>query len=128
VIELAITIMTITGFLSMLAVTAAITVGHYTGRRPNTGVLEVMILSAIVIPAAIAIVSLPLYNIALNDWPGSAYVLPPQFVILAAAFVGGILGFKSGEIWNQGEGSCFRCLASLVSVLTILSLVVVLIL
>ena len=110
----------------MIAITSAVIVGHYSGRRPNTGVLDALILSGIIIPIGIAIAAIPLYTIATYDWPGSAYILPPQGAILAAALVGGVLGFKSGEIWNLGEGSCFYCLASFASMLTILSIVVVL--
>jgi hypothetical protein len=91
--------------------------------------LQALVVSAIAIPIGITILSIPLYNIALYDWPGGGgwYHLPPQIAIWAAAFVGGILGLKSGEIWYQGEASCIRCLLSLVTVLTLLSLVIVLI-
>jgi hypothetical protein len=114
-------------FLSMIAMTIAILVGHYSGRNPNTGILESLVVSAIVIPFAIAIIALPLYNlVTLYDWPNNAYVLPPPIAIWGAAMLGGFLGVKSGMIWNQGEASCFHCLVSFGSVLAVLSLVVVL--
>jgi hypothetical protein len=122
-----VTAFTITIFLSMIAVASAILVGHYSGRNPNTGILESFVISAIAIPIAIAILSIPLYNIALYDWPNNPYVLPPQIAIWAAAFFGGIIGLKSGEIWAQGEANCIRCLLPLVTVLTLLSLAIVLI-
>jgi hypothetical protein len=74
-----------------------------------------------------AIVSIPLFNlVALNDWPNNPYVLPPAAAIWGAAMLGGVLGLKSGMIWNQGESSCFQCLMSSVSVLVLLSIVIVL--
>jgi len=105
----------------------AIIAGHYSGRNPNTGILESLFASIIVIPLVTVILSIPLYNlVTLTDWPNSMYVLPPQFAIWGAAVLGGFLGIKSGTIWNQGEASCFYCLMSFVSVLTVFSLVVVL--
>ena len=125
---MAVTTFTVTIFLSMIALLFAILVGHYFGRKPNTGTLQALIVSAIVIPIGIVIVSSPLYNIALYDWPSGSYLLlPPQFVIWVAAFFGVFIGMKSGDIWNQGEPSCIKCLLSLVTVLTLLSLVIVLI-
>ena len=125
-VGLVLTTITITGFFCMVVIIIAVITGHYSGRRPNTGVLDALILSGTVIPIGIAIAAIPLYNIAIYDWPSSAYLLPPQFAILAAALVGGVLGFKSGESWRLGEGSCFYCLASFASVLMILSVVIVL--
>jgi hypothetical protein len=126
---MAITTLTLTIFLSMVAIIPSILAGHYLGRNPNAGILQALVVSAIAIPIGIIIVSIPLYNIAFYDWPGGGgvYHLPPQIAIWAASFVGAILGLKSGEIWYQGETSCIRCLLSLVTVLTLLSLVVVLI-
>ena len=125
---MALTTLTLTIFLSMVAIISTILVGHYFGRSPSTGMLQALVVSAIVIPIGITILSIPLYNIAIYDWPGGGgYYLPPQIAIWAAAFVGVIIGLKSGEIWYQGETSCIRCLLSLVTVLTLLSLVVVLI-
>ena len=126
---MALTTLTLTIFLSMVAIISTILVGHYFGRSPSTGMLQALVVSAIAIPIGITILSIPLYNIALYDWPGGGgwYHLPPQIAFWAAAFVGGILGLKSGEIWYQGEASCIRCLLSLVTVLTLLSLVIVLI-
>jgi hypothetical protein len=123
---MAITTFTITIFLSMIALLFAIISGHYFGREPNTGILVAIFIFAIVIPVGIAILSIPLYNIAFYDWPSIAYILPPQFIIFAAAFFGGLIGFKSAEIWNQGEASCIRCLLSLVIVSTLLTLLIVL--
>ncbi len=124
---MAITTLTLTIFLSMVAIISTILVGHYFGRSPSTGMLQALVVSAIAIPIGIIIVSVPLYNIAFYDWPGGGgYNLLPQTAIWVAAFVGGVLGFKSGEIWYQGEASCIRCLLSLVTVLTLLSLVIVL--
>ena len=123
---MALTTLTLTLFLSMVAIISTILVGHYFGRSPSTGMLQALVVSAIVILIGVTILSIPLYNIALYDWPGGAFALPPQLAILAAAFVGGMIGFKSGEIWYQGEASCIRCLLSLVTVLTLLSLVIVL--
>jgi hypothetical protein len=123
---MALTTITLTLFLSMIAIIFTILVGHYAGQSPNTGVIQALVVSGIAIPIGIVILSIPLYNIALLDWSGGAYFLPPQLAIWAAAFVGGILGLKSGEIWYQGETSCIRCLLSLVTVLTLLSLVIVL--
>jgi len=112
----------------MVAIIFAILVGHYAGRSLNTGTIQALVVSAIVIPIGITIVATPLYNIAFYDWPAGGYMtLPPQFAIWAAAFFGGFIGLKSGEIWNEGEGSCIRCLLSFVTVLTLLSLVIVLI-
>jgi len=125
--EMAITTFTVTIFLSMIAIISAILVGHYSGRSTNTRILEALVVFAIVIPIGIIIVSVPLYASAIYDWPSGAFSLPPQVAIWTAAFFGGILGLKSGEIWNQGEESCIRCLLSLVTVLTLLSLVIVLI-
>ena len=126
VVEMAVTTVTITIFLSMISLVSATLVGHYSGRTPNTGLLGIFVISAIAIPVGIVILSIPLYNIALADWPNGPYVFPPQIAIWTAAFFGGIIGFKSGEIWNQGEASCIRCFLSLVTVLTLLSLVIVL--
>jgi len=111
----------------MIALVSAILVGHYSGRNPNSGILEALIAFAIVIPIGIVIVSIPLYNIALYDWPSGFFALPPYAAIWIGAFFGGLIGFRSGDIWNQGETSCIRCLLSLVTVLTLLSLVIVLI-
>lgn len=127
VVWMALTTITLTLFLSMTAITFTILVGHYFGRSPSTGMLQVLVVSAIAIPVGITILSIPLYNSALHDWSSGAYFLPPQIAIWVAAFVGGILGLKSGEIWYQGEASCIRCLLSLVTVLTLLSLVIVLV-
>ena len=126
-VEMAITTFTVTIFLCMVAIVSAILVGHYSGRRPNTGILEALVIFAIAIPIGIIIVSVPLYNVAFYDWNTGAYFIPPQFAIWAAAFFGGLIGLKSGEIWNQGEASCIRCLLSVVTVLTLLSLAIVLI-
>jgi len=114
-------------FSCLVSMIIAIIAGHYSGRNLNTEMLESLFVSIIVIPLAAVILSIPLYSlVTLTDWPNSMYVLPPQFAIWVAAVVGGILGFKSGTIWNRGEASCFHCLLSFVSVLTVLSLVVVL--
>lgn len=127
VVWMALTTITLTLFLSMIAIIFTILVGHYAGRSPNTGTIQALVVSGIAIPIGIVIVSIPLYNIALHDWSGGAYFLPPQFAIWAAAFFGGLIGLKSGEIWNQGEPSCIKCLLSLVTAVTLLSLVIVLI-
>jgi len=127
VVWVALTTITLTIFLSMVAIIFTILVGHYVGRSSNTGTIQALVVSAIIIPIGIIIVAIPLYNIALHDWSGGAYFLPPQVAIWAAAFFGVLIGLKSGEIWNQGETSCIRCLLSLVTVLTLLSLVIVLI-
>jgi len=125
---MALSIITLTVFLSMVSIIFAILVGHYAARSSNAGTIQALVVSALVIPIGIIIVSTPLYNIAFYDWPAGGYMtLPPQIAIWAAAFFGGLIGLKSGEIWNQGEASCIRCLLSLVTVLTLLSLVIVLI-
>jgi len=126
VVWMALTTLTLTLFLSMVAIIFTILVGHYAWRSSNTGTIQALVVSAIAIPIGIVIVSIPLYNIALHDWSVGAYFIPPQLAIWAAAFFGGLIGLKSGEIWNQGEASCIRCLLSLVTVLTLLSLVIVL--
>jgi hypothetical protein len=96
---MALTTLTLTIFLSMVAIISTILVGHYFGRSPSTGMLQALVVSAIAIPIGITILSIPLYNIALYDWPGGGgYHLPPQIAIWAAAFVGGILGLKSPQI------------------------------
>ena len=124
---MAVTTYTVTIFLSMIALLFAILVGHYSGRKPSTGFLEALVVSAIAIPIGIIIVSIPLYNIAIYDWSTGAFHIPPQIAIWIAGFFGGLIGLKSGEIWNQGEASCIRCLLSLVTVVTLLTLVIVLI-
>lgn len=98
---MAITTLTLTIFLSMIAIISAILVGHYSCRNPNTGFLKALVVFTIVIPIGIVIVSIPLYASAIYDWPSGAFSLPPQSAIWTASFFGGILGFKSGEIWNQ---------------------------
>ena len=123
---MAFTTLTVTIFVSMIAIISAILVGHYSVRSPKIGTLQALVVSAIAIPIGIVIVSVPLYNIALYDWP-MTYAPLPQFAIWVAAFLGVVLGFKSGEIWNQGDASCIRCLLSFVAMLTVLSLVIVLI-
>ena len=121
------TIFTITAFISMLALIVAILVGHYSGRDQNKGILEALIVCATVIPLGIWILSIPLYNLSLDDWPTGGFFLVPQAIIWIASFFGGLIGIKSGEIWSQGEPSCIRCLLSLVTVFVLLSLVIVLI-
>ena len=123
---MALTTLTLTIFLSMISIISTILVGHYSVLSPNIGILQALVVSAIAIPIGIVIVSVPLYTIALYDWPSSIYAPPPQFAIWVAAFLGVVLGFKSGEIWNQGDASCIRCLLSFVAMLTVLSLVIVL--
>ena len=127
VVWMTLTTLTLTVFLSMVAIIFTILVGHYAGRSSNTGTIQALVVSAIAIPIGIVIVSIPLYNIAFNDWSVGAYYVAPQLAIWAAAFFGGLIGLKSGEIWNKGEASCIRCVLSLVTVLTFLSLVIVLI-
>ncbi len=127
VVEMALTTLTVTVFVSMIAIISTILVGHYSVRSPNIGTLQALVVSAIAIPIGIVIVSVPLYNIALYDWPSSIFAPPPQIAIWVAAFLGVVLGFKSGEIWNQGEASCIQCLLSFVAMLTVLSLVIMLI-
>ncbi|MFW9843435.1 MAG: hypothetical protein ACFFEV_02545 [Candidatus Thorarchaeota archaeon] len=121
------TIFTITTFVSMVALIIAILVGHYSGREQNRGILECLIITATAIPVGMWILSIPLYNLAIDDWPSGGFFLVPQAFLWIASFFGGLIGIKSGEIWNQGEPSCIRCLLSLVTVLTLLSLVIVLI-
>jgi hypothetical protein len=125
----AFTTITVTVIASMLSMIVAIIAGHYSGRSPDAGLIDSLLVSLIVIPIVAVLLSTPLYNlVTLYDWPNNAYVLPPQFAIWGAAALGGFLGFRSGMIWNRGETSCVYCLLSLVSVLAGLSLVLVLVL
>lgn len=111
----------------MISLIMAIVAGNYSGRSPDRGILLALILSIVVIPLVTLILSMPLYSlVVLNDWPSAGpYVLPPAFAIWTAAGVGGILGFRSGTIWNEGEPSCFYCLISVASVLALISCVFV---
>ena len=124
---MAVTTFTITIFLSMIALLFSILAGHYFGRRIDSGFLEAIVVSAIAIPIGIIILSLPLYNVVYNDWSTGALYISPLIVIWVAGFFGGFTGLKSGEIWQQGEASCIRCLLSLVTVVTLLTLGIVLI-
>ena len=112
----------------MISLIMAIVAGNYSGRSPDSGVLLALILAILVIPIVTVILSMPLYSlVVINDWPSAGpYVLPPQFAIWTASGVGGILGFKSGTIWNQGEPSCFYCLMSVALLLALISCVFVL--
>jgi hypothetical protein len=112
----------------MISLIIAIVAGNYTGRNPDRGILETLVVSVILIPIVTVVLSMPLYGlVVLNDWPSGPYVLPPPFAIWAAAVLGGFLGFRSGMIWNHGEASCFYCLLSVAFVLVLISLIVVLI-
>ena len=125
--QMAFTTITVTILACMLSMIIAIIAGHYSGRSPDPGLLMSLLTSFIVIPIIAVVLSTPMYNlVTLNDWPNSAYVLPPQFAIWTAAAFGGFLGFKSGMIWNRGEASCVYCLLSVASLLAGVSIVVVL--
>jgi hypothetical protein len=106
---------------------AAIIVGHYSGRSQKIGLLYSLIISLIVVPLMAVFLSNPLYSlVTLYDWPNTVFVLPPNIVIWTVAALGGIVGIRSGTIWNQGEASCIYCLISVIVVLAGISLVVVL--
>jgi ABC-type glycerol-3-phosphate transport system permease component len=125
--EVVFTTITVTVLACMFSIIIAIIAGHYSGRNPDSGMLEAILVSLVVIPLVGVIVTLPMYNLVTQyDWPNNPYVLPPPFAIWAAAALGGFLGFRSGMIWNRGEASCVYCLLSVVFVLAGLSLVVVL--
>ncbi|MFW9770260.1 MAG: hypothetical protein ACFFF9_11680 [Candidatus Thorarchaeota archaeon] len=124
---MAFTTITITVLACMLSMIIAIVIGNYIARNPNVSMLSLILGSLIVVPIATIILLSPIYNlVTFYDWPNIVFVLPPQVAIFVAAAFGGVLGFKSGMIWNQGEASCFYCLFSVVSILAGLSLVVVL--
>ena len=112
----------------MISLIMAIVAGNYSGRNPDKGIPLAFVLSIVIIPIVTVVLSMPLYSlVVINDWPSvGPYVLPPPFAIWTAAGLGGILGFKSGTIWNQGEPSCFYCLMSVASVLAVISCVFVL--
>ncbi len=124
---MAFTVMTVTMFLVMIAMLTAIIAAHFSGRDSNTGITNAIIGSLFVIPFGIIILSFPLYDfVTLYDWPsGNPYVLPPQIAIWAAAALGGLLGFKSGVVWNRDGASCVYFLVTIAIALTLLSLVVV---
>jgi hypothetical protein len=112
----------------MISLITAIEAGYYIGRGLDSDFLKALVLLVIIIPLVAVAITLPLYEFAaLNDWPNSPYVLPPQFAVYVAAVLGGFLGLKAGMIWNQGEASCFYCLVSVAFVLGLISLIVVLI-
>ena len=111
----------------MISLIIAIGTGNYTGRNPDRGMFEILVLSILAIPIVTVVLSMPLYSlVVINDWPTGPYVLPPLFAIWTVTVVGGFLGFKSGMIWNQGERSCFYCLMSVASVLAVITCVFVL--
>jgi len=120
------TTFTVTILASMLSTIAAIIVGHYSGRSRKMRVQYALIISLIVVPLMAVFVSTPLYSlVTLYDWPNTVFVLPPHIVIWTLAAVGGILGIRSGTIWDQGETNCIYCLMSVIVVLAGISLVVV---
>ena len=124
---MAFTTLTVTMLSCMISLIIAIVTGNYAGRNPDRGMLEILVLSIVAIPIVTVVLSMPLYSlVVINDWPVGPYVLPPLFAIWTATVIGGLLGFKSGMIWNQGEQSCFYCLMSVASVLAVITCVFVL--
>jgi hypothetical protein len=74
----AFTTITVTVIASMLSMIVAIIAGHYSGRSPDAGLIDSLLVSLIVIPIVAVLLSTPLYNlVTLYDWPNNAYVLPP---------------------------------------------------
>ena len=123
---MAFTTFTVTILASMLSMIAATIVGHYSGRSRKMRIQYALIITLIAVPLMAVFLSTPLYSlVTLYDWPSTVFVLPPHIVIWTVSAVGGILGIRSGTIWDQGETSCVYCLMSVIIVLTGISLVVV---
>ncbi|UCE11351.1 MAG: hypothetical protein JSW61_05305 [Candidatus Thorarchaeota archaeon] len=126
---MALTETVVTIALAMITMVVSIVVGHVLGRGRGTGCLLSLLTGGLVLPVifSIVLVQLTPYMIVL-DWPtGSPFLLPPPFAIWMGGIIGGILGWKTSDLWNQDEDtSCLYCTLVPVLLVTAVSLIALL--
>jgi hypothetical protein len=91
------------------------------------GCLPSLLAGGIVLPVVFFFLFAPFYaQVTLFDWPSGYYNFPPQVVVWSGGFMGGLIGFYSGESWNkEGAMSCLGCVLVPIVLLTALTIVVV---
>jgi hypothetical protein len=124
---LALTELTLTIAITLITMLASVIVCHRLGRTPDTGCVPSLLVGGIVLPVIFFFFFAPFYaQVTLFDWPSGYHNFPPQVVVWIGGFAGGIIGFYTGESWNEeGTMSCLVCVLVPIMLLTILSIVVV---
>jgi hypothetical protein len=111
----------------MITMLTSVIVCHYLERTQDMGCLPPLLAGGIVLPVVFFFLFAPFYaQVTLFDWPSGYPYFPPQVLVWSGGFVGGLIGFYSGESWSkEGTVSCLVCVLVPIMLLTILSIVVV---
>ncbi|MHA2322762.1 MAG: hypothetical protein ACXACG_14035 [Candidatus Thorarchaeota archaeon] len=124
---MALTTATLTFAITMITMLTSVIVCHYLERTQDMGCLPSLLAGGIVLPVVFFFLFAPFYaQVTLFDWPSGYYNFPPQVVVWSGGFMGGLIGFYSGESWNkEGAMSCLGCVLVPIVLLTALTIVVV---
>jgi hypothetical protein len=116
----------------MVGLVSAILVSHLAGRKLETRIIPLLILTVFVLPYILywAMGTALVTYEPIDDWGGTgAFGMgSPTFFPLIGIIAGSFLGAYSGLVWsNDGEKSCFACLMLPVTIVFALSLVLLII-
>ena len=116
----------------MVGLVSAILISHMAGRKIESRIIPLLILTVFVLPYVLYWVmgtTIVTYE-PIDDWGGTGAMglgSPTHFPLIGI-IVGSFLGAYSGMVWaNDGEKSCFACLMLPVTIVFLFSIVLLLI-